>query len=138
MPSAGRHITASPSQLGATTATRGVARISCISELELVEATVHALARHELVVRAVLRETAAVEHEDPVRVTDGGETVGDDEGGAAREQAVHGFLHQRFALAVEGAGGFVEDENLRAAQDGPGNRDTLALPARELCAAIAH
>src|SRR5688572_15609678 len=137
--SAGRHITASPSQLGATAAMRSAPLSRAgIAELELVKPAVYTLARHQLVVRAVLGEPPAIEHEDAVGVTNGGEPVRNDERGAPLEQPVHGFLHQRFALAVERAGRFVEDQDLRVAQNRARNGDALALPAGELRAAVAH
>jgi hypothetical protein len=40
-------------------------------------------------------------------VADGGEAVGDDDGGAALHEAVEGLLDVLFGFAVEGGGGFV-------------------------------
>src|SRR5678816_3647488 len=99
-----------------------------ISELELIETPVDALACHELGVGAVLGEPAALEHEDLVGVTNGGETVCDDERGASLEKAIHRFLYQRLTLAVERTGRFVEDEYLGIAQDGARKGEALALP----------
>ena len=39
-------------------------------------------------------------------------------------------------LRVEGAGGLVEHEQLRVAGQGPGDLDALALPARQVAAAL--
>ncbi len=44
--------------------------------------------RHQLVVRALLHQAAAVEHDDAVRVTDGGQSVGDHQGGVEMADAV--------------------------------------------------
>ena len=41
-----------------------------------------------------------------------------------------------FGLHIERAGGFVQNQNLRIAQDGAGDGDSLALAAGELHAAI--
>ncbi len=40
-------------------------------------------------------------------VADGGEAVGDDDGGAALHEAVEGLLDVLLGLAIEGRGGFV-------------------------------
>ena len=47
-------------------------------------------------------------------------------------------LHQPFAFGVERAGRFVEQQDRRVAQDRAGDRDALALAARERDAAFAQ
>ena len=49
---------------------------------------------HKVVVRAGCGDLAFAEHDDPICAADGGQAVGDDEGGAAEGQAVEGFLNQ--------------------------------------------
>ena len=61
--------------------------------------------------RAELDDPAGLEHGDAIGRANGGEPVGDDEGGAALHQAFEGGLHEPLTLAVEGAGRFVEDED---------------------------
>ncbi|MNN23768.1 hypothetical protein D3C81_1371740 [compost metagenome] len=80
-------------------------------------------------VRALLANLAVFHDDDAVRLDDGGKAVGDDDGGAALHQGVERLLYQLFAGGVERAGGFIEDEDLRRAQDGAGNRDALLLAA---------
>ena len=46
-------------------------------------------------------------------------------------------MDQGFALAVGGAGEFVEDQNARIAQDDPRQGQTLFLAARQLAANLA-
>ncbi len=46
-------------------------------------------------------------------------------------------LDQPFALGVEVAGGFVEDEDSRVGQNGPGDGDPLPLSAAEFDAPFA-
>ena len=84
-----------------------------------------------------LGDLAAVHHEYLVGVPDGGEPVGDGEGGAVGDQVAEVVLDDGLGLVVDVAGRLVEDEHLRVAQDGAGERDALALPARELDAALA-
>ena len=51
---------------------------------------------------------------------------------------VERVLDQRFALGVEGAGGFVEDEDARVLEQAPGDGKPLPLPAGEVDAALAE
>jgi hypothetical protein len=48
---------------------------------------------------------------DEVGVGGGGESVGDDEGGASFQEAVHVALDHALGFAVRGAGRFVEDQD---------------------------
>ena len=73
-----------------------------------------------------------------VRPTDGGEPVGDGEGGAPAGQLFQGLLHQALALVVQGAGGLVQNQDGRIFQEHPGDGNALLLPAGELDAPLAH
>ncbi|MNX93450.1 hypothetical protein D3C86_1256330 [compost metagenome] len=77
-------------------------------------------------------------HEDSIRLQDGREPVGDDDGGALMQQAFERLLHQRFAFGVERRGCLVEQQDRRIAQDGAGNGDALALAAGKRHAAFTH
>jgi hypothetical protein len=46
-------------------------------------------------------------------------------------------LHFKFALGVESAGGFVEDQNRSVFENGAGDADALFFAAAEATAAIA-
>ena len=106
-------------------------------ELGGVEAGVDAVLGEELGVGAALGDAAAVEDEDLVRLEDGAEAVGDDDAGAVREDALEGLLDEAFGFAVETAGGFIEDEDARVAQDDAGEGDALFFTAAEAVAALA-
>src|SRR5438105_4679154 len=69
--------------------------------------TVGAAEFHEFVVGALLDDFAIDEDDDAVGMHDGGEAVGDDEGGAVAHEVFEGILDEVFAGGVEGAGGFV-------------------------------
>ena len=86
---------------------------------------------------AALDDSPLLDDEDLVGAADGGETVGDDEGGAALHQLRQAGLDHGFRLGVERAGGFVEDEDARVGQNGAGDGKALALAAGELDAALA-
>ena len=77
-------------------------------------------------------DAALLHDQDAVGVSDRIETMGDDDGGAADEQAIQGILDEAFALGVEVGGGLVEDEQGRVRQHGPGDGDALTLTAGEL------
>jgi hypothetical protein len=53
-------------------------------------------------------------------------------------QVLQGILHQALALGVEGAGGLVQQQQRRVAQDGAGHGDALALAAGQAHAALAE
>ena len=95
--------------------------------LPVVEGTIKRLVRVEFGVGAGSDDFALVENEDFCRVANGGKTMSDDEHGFADDQFFKGELDRGFALAVEGAGGLVKDEDRRVAQEGPSERDALAL-----------
>lgn len=50
----------------------------------------------------------------------------------------HGLLHGGLAGLVQGARGFVEDEDLRFRVERAGNGDALQLAAGEAVASLAH
>src|SRR5262245_23731000 len=68
---------------------------------------------------------------------DGGKTMSDDKRGPPGEQGGHGGLDELFAFRVEVAGRFIEDQDLGRGQNGPGNRQTLLLSAREFDSTFA-
>ena len=57
--------------------------------------------------------------------------------GAALGEVVERLLHGALGAGVEGAGGLVEEQDGRVAQDRPGDRDALLLAAGEPVAALA-
>ena len=86
---------------------------------------------------ALLDDAALVDDVDAVGVDDGGEAVGDDEHGAVGAELVECILDEAFGLAVEGRGGFVEDEDGGVFVHGAGDGEALALAAGEFGAALA-
>ena len=86
---------------------------------------------------AALDDAAGFDDEDLIGAADGGEAVGDDEGGAAAHQVRKAFLNEGFGFGVEAGGGFVENQDARVGQDGAGDGDALRLAAGELDAAFA-
>jgi hypothetical protein len=85
---------------------------------------------------AGLDDAAVVEHGDLVGVADGGQAVRDGDGGSALGQGVEGLLDGPFGFGVQSAGGLVEDEYARVAQQGAGDGDALFLSAGEAASGI--
>ena len=81
------------------------------------------------VVGAVLGDLAVAHHEDAVAALHRRQAVGDDDGGSAFHCLFEGRLDQAFGDGVEGAGGFVEDEEVLPGQQGAGDGEALALAA---------
>ncbi len=87
--------------------------------------------------RAAFDDAAVVEHQHLVGVADRAEAVGHDEGGSSGKQDFQGPLDAGFGHAVDAAGGFVEDQNPRIGQQGPGETDELFLARRNADAPLA-
>ena len=102
-----------------------------------MEPPVDAAAPEQFRVRALLGDDPAVHDQDPVGPRDRREPVGDDEDRATGHQVVERGLHEALALGVERAGGLVEDQDRRVAEDRPGDGEPLALAAGEAHAALS-
>ena len=92
----------------------------------------------QLLVGAVLEDALLPKDQDAVVVLDGGQAVGDGQGGAAVGQLFQALAHQNLALVVQGAGGLVQDEDGRVLQKDAGNAQPLLLAAGQLDAPLAH
>ena len=93
---------------------------------------------HQLAVRAVLDEAAVIQDDDAVRILDGRQAVGDDEGRTPDHEPVQGVLHDALAFRIEGRRGFVQDQDAGVLQDGPGNGDALPLAAGNVYTPVAQ
>ena len=89
-------------------------------------------------VRPSLDDAAPVENDEGVHAPDRRQAVRDDDCCPPSHQRPERALDQRFALGIERARRFVEDQNRRVLQDRARDRDALALAARELDAALTH
>lgn len=87
-----------------------------------------------ILVGSPLGDPAIVHDDNFVGIADGGEPVGDDEGRAtAAAQIVVNFL---FDERVEGAGGFIEEEDGRISGEGAGDLHSLGLAAGEIATGL--
>ena len=85
---------------------------------------------------AGLHDPPFVHHHDPVGLEDGGQSMGDHQCGAAAHGRVEGLLDQLLVLCIEGARGFVQEQDRRLADQGPGNGETLPLASRQAPGAL--
>src|SRR5260370_585226 len=92
----------------------------------------------ELLMRALLDDMAALEHDEAVHAGDGGEPVRDGDHGLARHERAQTRLNGGLDLAVEGRSGLVEHQDRRVFEDHASDSDSLALPARQLHAPLTH
>ena len=81
---------------------------------------------------ALLDDVTVVEDDDLVGITDGGEAVGDDEGGAPLHDGVHALLHQLLSAGVDRGGRLVKDEDGGIGDSGTGDGKELALSLAEV------
>src|SRR5437763_11351151 len=86
--------------------------------------------------RSLLDYFASVQKQDLVRVCDGGKPVRDYEDRSALQQAVHCLLYQPLRFSVQRRSGLVQDQNGWITEQGPCNRESLALAARKARSAL--
>ena len=80
--------------------------------------------------RAALGHLATLQHDDLVGIDDGGQAVGDDQRGAVFRHLLQRRLDLVLGEAVERRGGFVEDQDGRALENGARDGHALLLAAR--------
>ena len=80
---------------------------------------------------------AVVEHDDLVGERDRREPVGDDERRAAPHRLAQARADPRLGGRVDRGGRVVEDQDARVDEERAGDREALALAARERDAALA-
>ena len=85
---------------------------------------------------AAVDDLAVIHDEDHVRVHDGGNALGDDDLRGLGDVGLEARTNQRVGLRVDGAGGVVEDEDLRLLEKGAGDAQSLLLAAGDVGAAL--
>ncbi len=85
---------------------------------------------------ALLHDALVRQHQDPVRISDARQPVGDRERGAPFRKLTQRLCNRILALIVQCRGRLVEDQYRRIFQKYPGDADALFLPAGELHAAL--
>ncbi|MNI56600.1 hypothetical protein D3C73_1116120 [compost metagenome] len=77
-----------------------------------------------------------IHHCDPVGVFNRGQAMGDHQSGSVLHQARQRLLDQVLTLGIEGAGGFVEEQDRGVHQQRAGDGQALALAAGQAETAI--
>ncbi len=101
------------------------------------EPPIGAVAADQLGVASCFDDAAMVEDENAVGADDAGEPVRQHNRRAPVREPVEPALDQRFVLGIDRRQRLVEDQNRRIAQQCPGDRQALALPARQIDPALA-
>ena len=86
-----------------------------------IQLVIPPLQLQKLIVVTPLNDLAMLQHHDGVGIAHGGETVGDDKGGAVRHQTVHAVLDVLLRAGVHRAGGLVQNQDRRPGDGRPGN-----------------
>ena len=68
--------------------------LNCLQLLHIIKLLVVAVEGEELFVGAALHNLSLVEHAYLIGILDGGETVGNGDGGTRLHEALQGFLHK--------------------------------------------
>lgn len=90
--------------------------------------------------RALLDHVALAEHDDLVGITDGRQSVRDDDARlrASLDQLIKSLLHLMLRLGIEGTRCLIKQDDLWLPDESPGNGDTLLLATREAHASLTH
>ena len=101
--------------------------LSRISKLFLAEAVVEPPFGQEFLVVSDFLNPTSIEYDDLVRIHDGGEAVGNCDSGSASHEVVESSLDLHLGFGIQGAGGFVQNQNLGIAKDDSSQGDPLDL-----------
>src|ERR1022692_4972617 len=101
---------------------------SGVLELEFVEPLINSALRDEFLVGADFADLPLLEHHNLVRAAYGGKPVRDDDNGAVLHQVRQRLLYQHFALRVQMAGRFVENQYGRVLQRSEEHTSELQSP----------
>src|SRR5262245_7340405 len=101
------------------------------------ERRINAALGQQRAMRPLLGYTAAIEHDQLVHPPHRREAVRDNNRRASDHQIPKSVLYEGFALGVERAGSFIEDQHRRVLEDRAGDRDSLALSSGKFHASLA-
>jgi hypothetical protein len=103
-----------------------------------MEVREHRAGCRELARRSLLRDSSVSENDDMVCAPYGAQAVCDDYHGELSFVSKERVLNCALRKTVEGVGGFVENQDLRTAQERAREPDTLALATGEAQPAVTH
>src|SRR6476646_5731424 len=82
-------------------------------------------------------DSSLLKNQDLVNLADGGEAMGDDEGGTVLHQKLQAVLNQLLRFRIEAGSRLVQNEDSRVGEDGPGNGRALLLAPGKLQSAFS-
>src|SRR6266481_7001985 len=101
-------------------------------------AAVGVTALQQFVMASLVDQFAAFQDENFIGPADLRQAMGNQQRGAALQDAVNGLLDFVFSGAVDSAGRVIEHQDVRVGQQGAGDGDALALTARKRDATFAN
>jgi len=104
--------------------------------LEREEASIATIQRHQLGVRPLLHEPAALQHQDAIREADRRESVRDEDRGSTLGERPQPLKELELRDGVKRGCRLVEDENARFPHERSGEGNLLPLPAGEVVALV--
>ncbi len=98
-------------------------------QLFVVQVGIVSVQGEQFVVRAPLHDAPAMQHGDHVRVAHGGDTVRDEDGGPTCHEIAQMVENLVFGVRIHAGKCVVQHQNPGIADERPGNRGPLLLPA---------
>ena len=106
-------------------------------KLPAVQGVVISTQSEQFFMAALLHDSSVPDYQDQISLADGGQPVGDQEGGPVLQQVFNGVLNQLFGLGVDGGGGLVQDKDSGVGQHRSCKGDQLLFTGGEPVAAFA-
>src|SRR5664280_2324114 len=101
-------------------------------ELAVIEIRIESVLCEQLLMGALFNDRTMVHDKDVVRISDGRETMSDDEAGPASHQLCHCFLDTYFRSGIDAACSFIENQNGWICQDHTSDGQQLLLTSRDI------
>lgn len=108
------------------------------SSLDTDHGEIDAFLCQQLLVCAMLLDSAILKHHYQVCVLDGGQPVSDHDAGAAFSGFVQGFLDNLFTFRVQSRGSFIQKQDARLPNKGASYGNALFLATRELSSFVPY
>src|ERR1700693_3568115 len=108
------------------------------AHLPLNEAAINPIATDQLIRRAVLNDLSSMQYDNAVEILYCRETMRDRDNGAPAHEARQHLLNCFLGFTIKRRCCLIQQQQRRIFQEGPGNRDALALTPRKLHAPVAN
>jgi len=107
-------------------------------KLLLHQFLIQGMGRQQLFVGPLAGDPAVFNDDDRIRIDDRGKAMGNNEGRPSLHQVFQRLLHEAFRFAVQVGRGFIQQKQLRVAQKGPRDGDSLPLSPGKFDAPFPH